>query len=302
VNEHLVSRVLLRQFQDKKGDPISGLDLDTLVIRKEAVEKFGSIKGLLTHPGRLEQMWNKEVEMRLPYAFELIEQKKLFDNPEAVRTIKNCIALHWARAFSITELIKRLQVVYANQVATRLLSQVTPAQAIEAMTGLTVTGLGAYDIARSRIVDAFDQHLKSEHFLEQQFIAHYNAAKGRVDFSKLEVWEATTSEFLMADIPVVTWDKAKDVVGVLNGANWGNTDVIYMSLGPKYVVALSKEYRYYNAGARAVEGLNVLQIRGAYKEVYFRAASDLGTVITKALRQSRAKRGGDKPGSKKTAT
>ena len=168
-----------------------------------------------------------------------------------------------------------------------MLARVGPTTALQAMTGFTIVGLGVYDAARRRIRKAFAEHLASQDFLKEQFDRHFETAQAKVAPFSLEVWEATTDEFLMGDIPVAAWDRDTDRVGVLNGANWGNTGVVFMPLGPRQMVALSQDNRYREADVAAVERLNVVQVRAAYREVYFRSSSGLGDIIAEALRDSR---------------
>ena len=105
MNQHLVSRVLLRRFSEHRNGPISGLDLDALTTRTDRVERFGSVRDLLPGDVNMEQVWYNEVEARLPHAFELLDQHQLLDDTTGIETVNKCIALHWARSFTMTEMI-----------------------------------------------------------------------------------------------------------------------------------------------------------------------------------------------------
>jgi Protein of unknown function (DUF4238) len=289
VNQHLLSRVLLARFSDKKKGPISGLDLDALTIRTDLPKKFGGVEDLLPEPEELEQVWNSEVEMRLPHAFDLLDQGRLFDDPAAVETVKKCIALHWARSPMTIALIGETKPRYADRVVQSLLSHFDPNTALRALSGIEVPGPTAYEVAAAKIRETFDRKLEEEGFLKGEFVRNFDRARELIAPKGLEVREASqaSGEFLIADMPVVLYDHSSDRVGVRQGVSWDQATNLFMALGPRHVVALSKQNSYEQADARLVEILNVLQVRGAYREVYFRPSSGLGDILVGALGRDR---------------
>ena len=195
------------------------------------------------------------------------------------------MALHWARSFALTTIIRLLQPRLADQVATKVLREYTPTQALKAMTGLYVAGFGAEDVFRQKVYEKFDEQLRKG-FLKDQFNQHYEEARSRMQEFSLEVCNASSSEFVLGDCPVVTWDKDRDIAGVLYGAAWVDANVIFMAVGPKHVVALSKTGSYRELTEAEVVHINKLQVRSAYKEIFYRDGSGLGMRIAKALRES----------------
>jgi hypothetical protein len=287
--QHLVSRGMLRRFSNHRRGPISGLDLDTLQQRIDKVERFGAIDSPdLAEPDGIENVWNQEVETRLPYAFQLLDEGKLLSNETAVTTIKNCIILHWARGFALREITDRLLPAKADEVTASVLERFAPTDALHALTGLHVVSPDATRLLQQRIRNQFAEKMRKERFVDQQFLKQYRDGQRLIRPYSLEIWRSQTEEFLIGDAPAVSYDKDTDQVGVLNGVSWDKADCIFMPLGPHHVVALSKESRYKEADAAMVERLNVWQVRGALREVYYRPESGLGDIIANALKQNQA--------------
>jgi hypothetical protein len=288
VNQHLVSRVLLRRWANYHNGPVSTLNLESYEEHTVPVEQLGSTQDLTAEGTvELEQVWSKTVERRLNHPLSLVESKEILDarNAEHLQYLKDCIALHWARSFAVTTVLRMLQPGFADRVATSVLRSYTPTAALKAMTGLYVAGFGAEDVFRQKVYDQFDSQLRRR-FLRDQFDKHYEEARRRMQDCSLEICHASSSEFVLSDCPVVTWDKDRDIAGVLFGAAWGEADVIFMAVGPKYVVALSKTGRYRELTEAEVVHLNKLQVRSAYKEIFYRDGSGLGTRIAEALHES----------------
>jgi len=284
VNQHLVSRVLLRRWANHKKGPISCLDLNTLAQHTDRVEEFAAIPDLIPGDPLAERRWSNTVEKRLPHAFQLLDAGKLLEDDQAVATVKACIALHWARSFTLAEMLKTLQPAYADRVADRMLAQVTPTALLDALTGLTIVGPGATELARAHVRAAFDEHLDQVNFTGAQCSHHFEAAQERVEPFQLEVWQASEDEFLLADVPVASCNWTTGAVGPLNGVAWAEADAIFMPLGPRHVVALSKQPRHQAADASTVIRLNSLQVKGAYRTIFFRPDTGLGDTIARALR------------------
>lgn len=73
---------------------------------------------------------------------------------------------------------------------------------------------------------------------------------------------------------------------MLQGVAWNDADAMFMPLGPHHAVALAKKASNNVATPRIVEQLNVYQVRSALREVFFHPDSNLGDVISDALKNS----------------
>jgi len=290
MNQHLVSRVLLRQWENTRNGGISSLDLQTYEEKTDSIKKFGSIEDLVTQgTEELEQVWSNEVEKKLNHPFKLVKDGTILElsNSQHLDYIKDCMALHWARSFTITVILRAMMPQYADQIATSMLRTYTPTQGVKELTGLYVTGFGAEDVFRQKIYEEFDKNIQNG-FLKEQFNTHYAEAKKRMQANSLEICHASASEFVLSDCPVVTWDKARNIAGVLYGAAWTDADSIFMAINPKYVVALSKVGKYRELNEGEVVQINKLQVMAAYKEIFYRTGCGLGEKISKALQDTQA--------------
>ncbi len=288
--QHLVSRVVLRQWTNWKNGPVSGLDMRSLEQRTDQVEKFGGIDDPnLEAPDATERIWSDEVEIRLPHAFAQLKAGKLLSNQAAMTTIKNCIALHWARGFVLAELTQQIIPQKVDEITASLTEQFTPAQIMSALTGVKVISPDMPALLRQRIGTEFAKKLESERFMDEQFVAQYKRGKELVAPHALEIWHSEQDEFLIGDAPVISYNKVEDKVGVLNGVAWDKADAIFMPLGPHYIAALAKTNTEREATSANVEQLNALQVRGALREIFFRPDSGLGDVIANAIKENEAR-------------
>lgn len=287
MNQHLVSRVLLRQWTTGKPGRVSGLDLDTLKQRTGPVESFGAVDDLITkNADAVEQQWQKQVEGKLNHPLQLVAAGTIIDpaNAKYVEVLKDCLALHWARSFAVMAMMKRLQPKYVDQMKQNILSRFTGTQAIEAMTGLTIPEPAASELLHQKIAVEFDQTLSDE-VIASEFEKHRMRAKEMIGSHGLEFLVATESEFLIGDCPVVTIMKGTEKGGPLNGVAWGNADAVFMPIGPLHAISLSQTNRYANLGHDMVVTLNRMQVQAALKEIYFRPGSGLGDQIAEDLQR-----------------
>lgn len=283
MNQHLVSRVLLRRWANTPKGKVGVLDVAELSSHADYVENLASIKEFVnTGEDQTEKLWG-EVEKRLSYAFELVEERKILESEEFSNTIKDCIALHFARSFAMAEIYSKSLPHYQQQVIDGVLAEVSPADVVHAMTGLLVPDASAHLLASDYIGKAFEADVEKRGFLAQLLTDKYEQGRELAANNSLEFWYASDGEFVIGDTPVVSFNQERDAVGVLNGVAWNDADAIVMPLGPNHVVALSKEPAYMEADARTVEWLNVMQVRGALKDVYFRPESGIDEALIDAL-------------------
>jgi len=282
MRQHLVSRVLLRRWANHRKGPVAKLDLFTLDENVDKVDNLGCVENLvLIGAEHAERCW-QHVEKRLPHAFNRLDSGQLLGDPVAVETIKDCLALHYARALALAIMLNQVQSAAAIRVADRLLEQVPANEALHALTGIIVPS-GAEGPLREKVRQLFDTHLQLRGFLGRQFLEHFDTARSLVAPHDLEVVTAQEHEFVIGDIPVVTYDRDSDAVGVMNGAPWGNANAIFMPLGPRHLVALARTPRSTVVTSAQVVHLNRLEIRAAAREVYFRPGSGLGTAIASGM-------------------
>ncbi|MDZ7733898.1 MAG: DUF4238 domain-containing protein [Acidimicrobiia bacterium] len=289
MNQHLVSKVLLKRFARPEDGKISGFDLPTREERTDSPRRFGAVEDLVTKDAeKLERKWNNQVETRLNHAFKIVDRNRPITEPKVVETIKRCIALHWARGVAVTKLLGDKFPEYAEKVADGVLEHYDASTLLQHLTGQQFVTLDQEGPAREVVARRFAKHLEEKGFIGSQFLHHYNKAKERVAPYSLELWHSPGDEFLIADIPVCNYNKKRNRVGVLQGVPWNESDLVFMSAGPRHVVALAQQPAVNEANDRLVEQLNVYQVRGAFREVYYRPGSGLGNTLSAALGSGRS--------------
>ncbi len=288
MNQHLVSRVLLNRWADRKNGPIGVLNVNTLIDDAKPAAQLGSLEDLVKAGAEeLEQVWNNEVEKKLPHIFKLLDDDDLLKrkNLQYLAVLKDCMAMHWARSFAIRAMVDRLKVQYGSKIADDVLSRF-PAQSVaRAFSGIYLPELRVEQFARDSVQRAFEKDLE-QGFLRDQFLKYFAEAKKRIASFGIEIGVALKSEFVLGDCPVVTYDKDTDRAGVLFGATWADANAIFMPIGPRHVIALAKDNRRRDLSEGMVVAINKLQVRAAFQEIYFRSDSGLGKVIAEALRGS----------------
>ncbi len=289
MNQHLVSRVLLNRWADRKNGSIDVLNVDTLIDGAKPAAQLGSLEDLVKSGAEeLEHVWNNEVEKKLPHVFKLLDNDELLKpmNSKYLNVLKNCMALHWARSFAVKTMCDQLKGHFGNKIADQVLSKFSVQSVARAFSGIYMPELSAEQFTRDSIQRAFEKDL-DQGFLREQCQNNFVEAKKRIASFDIEIGVALKAEFVLGDCPVVTYDKDVDRAGVLFGATWTDANAIFMPVGPRHVIALAKENRRRELSESEVVSINKLQIRAAFQEIYFRSNSDLGKVITEALRRSK---------------
>ncbi len=277
----------MRRWSNHKNGPICGLDLDSLTQRVASVEEFGAMEDLITEDAESsERLWNT-VERKLSHPFTLLDQGVILEpgNTRHLDALKECLALHFARSPVLVDIMKKSQPHFVSQAAEGVLKHYTPGQALKAMTGFYVPNSAAYDVFRQKVDAEFTAELHKT-LLAKTFEKNFQIALSKVEAMGLEVCVSTGSELIVGDCPVVTWDKGTDGVGVQNGVSWGKASAIFMPLGPRHIVALSKSSSYRKLTEAEVAKLNKLQVQQARKQIYSRPGSGIAELITEALRRS----------------
>jgi len=283
MRQHLVSRVLLRRFENHRNSPICVFDLDGKVEKTSRVKHICHIQDfILVGAKETEGTW-QTVEKRLPYAFELLDKKEILNDSAALDTFKDCIALHWARSIAVEEMYKKKSEIYANMLAENVLNKASPEEVLRALTGLDVLGPQAPTIAHERLRDYFRRATDKTKFKAKLFYKLFDRARSYVSEFALEFGIATEGELMLADTPVIAWNSSTRRVGPLQGVRWGQADVIFMALGPKHVVALTQHNTYRYIGEKEIERLNALQLQGALRYMYYRCGSSLGQKLRQML-------------------
>ncbi|MCL4509425.1 MAG: DUF4238 domain-containing protein [Chloroflexi bacterium] len=276
-DQHVVSRVVLRRFEHPTTNLIGNHSIQYGLRKPTGPGGLGWVKDFVKIDSTAtEELWGT-TESKLPDALAAADTQTLFDNAEHVATIKEAIALHYARSIDVLDQYEDLwQQVLA---AKRAELYASPAATDAIYTLKTGDATGKPDDAmRESLAKEWLQRLTDIYETGVGFrfrVQHYfREATTMITSAGLEVLRPPSgSEFLIGDVPVITTDATGHVRGIAAGVPIGSAATVAMPLGPRLLVALGPKDLYAELDAKYVERLNAWQIEAAKRAVYFRPGS-----------------------------
>jgi hypothetical protein len=91
-------------------------------------------------------------------------------------------------------------------------------------------------------------------------------------------------EFLIGDVPVVTFNRTTGAAGLAEGVTVDEADEIYMSVGPRLVVSVGGPNGRHVIGDDDVDTMNQLQIRAANDTVFHRPSAQFSGALAMTQR------------------
>lgn len=290
-NQHLVSRVLLKQFVgDSEGS--SGLlkfDISTGLVdglqdpRSQCVVRdFVKIDSEHT-----EMEWEK-VESRLDRALTSIRAAKGIANQGVRYTITRLIALHYARSLDVKEIHERLW--HAESLQDTLGNSI-PDSIVEQMFYARY-GFYPPDANAARRMLNRDFINKTRSLVERgttfrlSVVSLYQSAKKWIRESGLRIIVAPSgSQFLIGDVPAVTISPGRGAVGLRAGVPIGNARAVALPLSPDLAVFLNRNDEFGEVTPDVVDQVNEFQIRAARESIFFRPGSGLENFVATKVRE-----------------
>jgi hypothetical protein len=283
-DQHVVSRVVLRQFEDSTTNLIGNHSIQYGLRKPTGPGGLGWVKDFVKIDSTAtEELWGK-TESKLPDALAAADAQTLFDSAEHVATIKEAIALHYARSIDVLD---QYEVLWQQMLVTKraeLDADPSATDAIYAMKTGDVTGKPD-DAMRESLAKEWLQRLTDIYETGVGFrfrVQHYfREATTMITPAGLEILRPPSgSEFLIGDVPVITTDATGHVRGIAAGIPIGSAATVAMPLGPRLLVALGPKDLYAELDAKHVERLNTWQIEAAQRAVYFRPGSPAESLAT----------------------
>jgi len=279
-DQHLVSQALLRQFctPTSNGPRMAHYSIqfgDRPDVSPQSVAKLDQFVRIDSK--RTEEVWGK-VETNLSAAIAAAEAGNLFSHPEHVATIKDAIALHYARSFDVKDLYEGLWPVFLD--AKRAELRGDPGR-LEHLHRLRTGGTTApSDAEREELIEEFvagaDNLQRSGIAFRCRVVYYFRTASSLVANAGLELHRAPAgSEFLIGDVPVITTDTSGHHRGIAGGTPIGSASLVAMPLSPTLLVALAQSDSYHVLQAEYVERLNTWQVEAAKRSVFMRQGSPL---------------------------
>lgn len=106
--------------------------------------------------------------------------------------------------------------VCCQQASDNLLAQFSAAQIVRELTGLEPPPGNVEMLARDLLSRKFDARMEDHALPAELLLENYHRGRDLAATLNLEFWYAT-DEFLLGDLPAVSYDRDADAVGILNG-------------------------------------------------------------------------------------
>jgi hypothetical protein len=280
---HLVSQVILRQFCNATGE----LRVFDLMHPSRSPKLKGPRKVCFLSdsdinppdPLSFEELWGG-VETDVPPALVAMRNGILHDDAKSLETLRNCLALHWARSQTLATMIEPVTTAVLDRAERRMREDPN----LISPSGLTPAG----PEARSLFARAMRNRVEAIGFdlarlVPERFTANFHEAKRRVENQPVEIVVASGSEFLIGDCPALSLSTERSGVGPLGGVPWDQATTVFMPLDRRHAMGLGKTNKYMTFDAAQVAQLNRAQVIGAQKVVLWHPDADFTEYVRKIL-------------------
>jgi hypothetical protein len=289
--QHVISKVILKRFAADSG-PSKNLLYPFHLERPDAYHKLlgpagcGKVPNFITYASAsAEQMW-KQTEDRLHDALTALDNGALFDHPVHQATIKDVIALHYAR--STAARVVHFRIFTQAYAAARSLWLTTWRPKLTAAFYKTKGFYPLGDQALGKFLDEVMEQSLDLAATGQLFRVRieeiYRKAREHIGGSALEILTPGRNEFLIGDIPALTIRRDSPQPGVLSGIALGDADTVIMPFGPRHLAALARTNLTAELAPEQVDAVNTFQVKGAGEFVYLRPGSGLEGFVRSVLR------------------
>lgn len=257
--QHTVSQVVLRQFTLR--GVLTIYDSDRQIFLSKGPRAAFHMPFDEHDPVGSEERWG-EVEVRVPSLYSALQAGTPADDPEVEATVRNLLALHWARSSAMK--VAHQEVM--ERVLRRSIQNLARYPALLEREMLRLTGLHASSPQALQWFNEEVHHRAVRENSEMWWSARnaHNFVEARRMMSKWSVQVAHAPdgcEFIISDAPVITIKVGHEGFGPHQGVALGDAAEICMPLSPQVMVALGPEPKAISLAPEVVERYNDLQIR-----------------------------------------
>lgn len=285
-DRHVISRVLLRRWTEQ-GKPGAGRQLmryDVIrgATKLRSVAQLGYVLDFVKIDSlAVEKVWQR-VENHLREAITAAEDGSLKERSSSQRILREAIALHFVRS-PIAAAVHEYTWKAVSENRIRALAD-TPL-AVEAFRqshgGLVPAGsegrrMGA-EAVLARLAEAHESGAIFRLLIEERF----DRVCQLLDQAPLEVIVPAQrdDEFILGDVPALTFDGKTGAAGVADGVPLTAGDTVMLPLGPRLLVALGPRHQTATVSHEFVERINQLQLRAATEYVVHRPGARVGSQL-----------------------
>ncbi|MHA6757387.1 DUF4238 domain-containing protein [Streptacidiphilus sp. PAMC 29251] len=286
-NQHVVSQVLLKRFavDDGQGHRVQQFNLDQPDRHHQlkAIKSCGMVRDFVPFASAsLEAVWG-QVENLLPVAAAAAVRGDVFDDDRHVEVLKDFIALHWIRSRYYRDHYRRIVTDSLAKIRSKLLTEKA-----DALRKETFRRTGRHPIGPGGLLAAADEllqlHLDDYSYsngadLRVRIEENFEQARKIIRGSGLRILSPETGEYLLGDVPAMTFEDLGDKIQHRMMA-LGDSGAVVLPLDPKHLlVGRSPHDEIATLPTRTVSRLNAMQIEVAVQHVYLRPRSGLEPIV-----------------------
>jgi hypothetical protein len=285
-NQHYISRVVLRQFTETvmpAGRVLARFDLrNGKYLGPTGAGGVGNVRDFVPVDSQTtEDLWQK-VETALPGAMAAALTGTALGSPAHLETLRRVVALH---------VVRHPQTVTAHndafsQAVENQIHRLGDTRLAEEAFWRNHGGLYAAGPEGRRLgLEASQGRLRRLHEAGALFRISvqrlYEKVCDRFDSIGVEILtlSSPTKEFLIGDVPAVTYQKATGALGLANGVAVDVADKIIMPLGPRLAVVVGQPTASRSITDDEVDLLNKRQVHVARDVIFHRPAMNFAASI-----------------------
>jgi hypothetical protein len=274
--------VILKQFAEPWGQKGEVL-LASLGVKhpdrkpiRGGPKRFGKIPDYLRFAsGSAEDLWG-QTEDKLHEPLEAIKRDDGITDLGHEAVIRDAIALHFIRSIPTAALH---QVTWVEQrEAARRQWRDKPELLQWAhvnLFGWWTSDPGRLEMALEEIHKPVDELIGSHAVFRVSLEDRFERARSGFHAFDLKILTSHHREFLIGDVPVLAMRNGYGGLGIFDGVGLANADEIVLPLTPHHVAVLGQGSQDRVATSAEIERYNALEVKIAYRYVYFRPKSNI---------------------------
>jgi Protein of unknown function (DUF4238) len=281
-DQHLVSRVLLRKFEEP--DPRDGVNkVCSFDLEHPSSSRLRPVSGcgnpvfdFVPFASRsVERRWG-DIETVLPATLDAIDSGTFYADPVHASRIRDLIVLHFIRSIQSDVIRWRTwepmhatfeKIWRDNPVALENLSRTRP--------GLYVAGAIGQEATLRDLHAQTVSLMESGAYFRVMIEDRFDRMRTWVQAADVEILTPSSGEFLIGDIPALLMLPGYIGSGALDGVGVLPAESIMLPLGPRHLAKLGGAAQVTAIPPDTVNSLNEAQVKAAFARVYLRPGSGL---------------------------
>jgi hypothetical protein len=289
-DQHVVSRVILKQFAEPYGNKreilLAAVDREHpgRKMTTGGPNRYCKVQHYVRFAsGAAEELWHR-TETRLHEPLEAIKQDGQLSDPTQSALIRDAIALHLVRSIPTRAYHQESWLKHREAACQRLRARPRLLQEIHVQR----FGWWTSDPERlERAIDWFygplDALVGSDALFRYSLEERLERLRSGFQAFDLKILSTYRREFLIGDAPVLMLREGRGGLGIFDGVGVANADEIVLPLTPHHVAVLGQGSGAAEATDEEVERYDTLEVMIAYKDVCFRPTSRLDQFIRAVL-------------------